>query len=408
MSSPRDEREPAPAPFSADKELDELRRKFQSVEKSRDRFASRTAKLQADLDEARAQVAWFHRQLFGQKAERISKTEIEAAFRKFLDEQEARARGDAGPPRPEVEDELASVQLLMDLAPGQEAPQARSGGDELSKKHTQTPGRDAGAAPPTPPSDKKTKRKGHGRKQIPPSLREETVVIEPDEIPQGARQVGAEVSYRVGMRRPELVRFAIVRPKYAVDSHDESTKIVVAEPPHEMIPRGLFAPSGLAHIIASRHDRSVPYSRLKRFFADGGYSIPVSTLSGVGMRAVSLVNDLLKAMTAHAQDVAPYLAIDATGVLLQQPKRCLRGHVWMRYVEDVCVLVSFTKRHDSESASEQLDGWSCPTLADGAQVFDAKHRETNNPRAGCWAHGRRKLVYAAPTDGRSLVGIKLT
>ena len=98
MSSPRDEREPAPAPFSADKELDELRRKFQSVEKSRDRFASRTAKLQADLDEARAQVAWFHRQLFGQKAERISKTEIEAAFRKFLDEQEARARGDAGPP----------------------------------------------------------------------------------------------------------------------------------------------------------------------------------------------------------------------------------------------------------------------------------------------------------------------
>lgn len=78
----------------------------------------------------------------------------------------------------------------------------------------------------------------------------------------------------------------------------------------------------------------------------------------------------------------------------------------MRYIEDVCVLVSFTKRHDSESAAAQLDGWNCPTLADGAQVYDAKHRETKNERAGCWAHGRRKLVYAAPTDGRSLVGVR--
>ncbi len=71
MSSPRDEREPTPALSSTETELNELRKKVQSVEKSRDRFASRAARLQADLDAARAQVAWFHRQLFGQKAERI-------------------------------------------------------------------------------------------------------------------------------------------------------------------------------------------------------------------------------------------------------------------------------------------------------------------------------------------------
>lgn len=175
-------------------------------------------------------------------------------------------------------------------------------------------------------------------------------------VPEGARQIGAEVSYRVGMRRPELVRFAIVRPKYEVDSDDVSGS-------------------------------------------------KISTLLGVAIRSAPLVKDLLTA-TAHAQQVAPYLAIDATGVLLQAPERCLRGHVWLRCVADTCVLVSFTKRHDSESASIQLGGWSCPTLADGAQVFDGKRRETHNDRAGCWSHARRKLVYAAPTDGRALVGVR--
>ena len=406
MSSPRDEREPQSAPSDVDKALAELRKKLGQVETSRARFAARTEKLQAELNAARAQVAWFHRQLFGQKAERISPAEIEAEFRQYLAEQELQANNEETRPAPVIEDELTSVQLLMDLGvPGPETPQARRGADETAKRHTITPSRDADDAPKPPPEKKK--RKGHGRKKVPPTLREETVVIEPEVIPEGARQVGAEVSYRVGMRRPELVRFAIVRPKYAVDDDETATsKIVVAEPPHEMIPRGLFAPSGLAHIIANRHDRSVPFNRMKRFFADSGYEIPVSTLSGVAMRAVPLVKDLLQAMKAYAQDVAPYLAIDATGVLLQQPERCLRGHVWLRYIENVCVLVSFTERHDSQSASEQLDGWRCPTLADGAQVFDAKHRETDNPRAGCWSHGRRKLVYAAPTDGRALVGVR--
>jgi len=402
VSSPRDEREPQPAPSTSEREVVDLQRKLDVAEKSRARFAARAQRLQDDLDMARAQVAWFHRQLFGQKAEHMPRADLEAAFVAYLAEQEARSSNDV---TDTVEVELSSVQLLMTfLEPGAAEPEARTDGDASEDKTQTEPTEDPSPPPNPPPSNK---RKGHGRKQIPPTLREETVVIEPDTIPEGARQIGAEVSYRVGMRRPELVRFAIVRPKYEVESNDvRGTKTVVAEPPHEMIPRGLFAPSGLAHIIASRHDRSVPYSRLGRFFEDSGYRIPVSTLSGVAIRSSPLVKDLLNAMEAHAKEVAPYLAIDATGVLLQAPKRCVRGHVWLRYIEDTCVLVSFTNRHDSESASSQLDGWSCPTLADGAQVFDAKQRETGNDRAGCWSHARRKLVYAAPTDGRALVGIR--
>jgi hypothetical protein len=79
--------------------------------------------------------------------------------------------------------------------------------------------------------------------------------------------------------------------------------------------------------------------------------------------------------------------------------------VWVRYIEGVCTLFNFTKTHDSATAGGLLHGWKCPTLADGANVYDAKHRETGQARGGCWAHGRRRLVYAAPNDGRALVGI---
>jgi hypothetical protein len=73
----------------------------------------------------------------------------------------------------------------------------------------------------------------------------------------------------------------------------------------------------------------------------------VSTLSGVAIRAAPLAEDLVRAMRAYAKQMAPYLAIDATGALLQQPEECLRGHVWVRYIESVCVLISFSRGHDS-------------------------------------------------------------
>jgi len=388
VSSPQDDREAASKPSSSD----DLSKQVGELKNAVGRAMSRIQKLETELGTARAQVAWFHQQIFGQKKDRVRAEDLQSAWLAYLKEQEARASGLQSLTTPSLTD-LSSIQLLLDF---------------LNPREPELP-----PAPPAPPIESATppapppKRRGHGRKRIPSTLREETIVIEPDEIPNGASQVGAEVTYRVGIRRAELVRYAIVRPKYAKENEEDvTTQIVVAEPPHEMIPRGLLTPSGLAHVIASKWDRHVPYNRLARFFEGAGYELPVSTLSGVAIRAAPLAEDLVHAMTAYAKQMAPYLAIDATGALLQQPEQCLHGHVWVRYIESVCVLISFSRRHDSEAAGAQLDGWRCPTLADGALVYDRKQRETGNGRGGCWSHGRRRLVFAAPTDARALVGVK--
>ena len=363
------------------------------------RATKRIQKLETELDHSRQQVAWFHRQLFGQKGERVRAADLETAWHAFVKEQELKASAVAKP----LTAELASLQLLLGFA-GADA-EALAEAPPSSGQSQEAPTASADAPAPTAPP----KKKGHGRNRVPLTLREESIVLrpDPDEIPDGAREMSAEVSYRLAVRPAELVRIAVIRPQYAIDQDADATRIITAEPPDEMIPRGLFAPSGLAHVIASKWDRHVPYNRLGRFFASGGYRLPVSTLSGVAIRAAPLAKTLVDAMQRLARSIAPYLAIDATGALLRQPEVCLRGHTWVRYIEDLCVLVSFTKTHDSESAGAQLDGWSCPTLADGAGVYDRKQRETQNGRGGCWSHSRRKLVYSAPTDGRALVGLKM-
>jgi transposase len=397
MSSPQDEhgRAAGSAPASAD----DLSKKVAQLTTAMGRAMSRIQKLETELNDARAQVAWFHRQIFGQKSDRIRPEDLQSAWLAYQKEQEAKARGLQPLTSPSLTD-LPSVQFLLDFIEVR-APESPSGPVDAPAPAPAIG--DGAELPPVPP-----KPRGHGRKRVPPTLREETIVIQPDHIPEGANQVGAEVSYRVGIRRAEMVRYAIVRPKYEIeDEASATTAIVVAEPPHEMIPKGLLTPSGLAHVIASKWDRHVPYNRLARFFEGAGYRLSVSTLSGVAIRSAPLAKDLVDVMTAHAKAMAAYLAIDATGVLLQQPEVCLHGHVWVRYIEGVCVLVSFSRKHDSDAAGTQLDGWNCPTLADGAQVYDRKQRETGNSRGGCWSHGRRRLVFAAPTDARALVGVKL-
>src|SRR5438874_13560345 len=76
-----------------DSELDRLRKEVEELKIVLGRATVRIQKLGTELDTARAQVAWFHRQLFGQKAERVRFGELETAWHAFLKEQEANARG---------------------------------------------------------------------------------------------------------------------------------------------------------------------------------------------------------------------------------------------------------------------------------------------------------------------------
>jgi hypothetical protein len=230
---------------------------------------SRIHRVESELQSARSQVAWFTKQVFGQKAERISKTELLTAFQTYVKEEEdKRQRPGGGAP---LVSELASSQLLLGFL----HPTVREDAPPIEELHEPAPG--SGSTPEPSPPPPPAPKKGHGRKRLPITLREETIVLRPEHVPEGAMEAGAEVSYRVGVRRAELVRIAIVRPKYeTLDEDTGVTKTVLADPPDEMTPRGLLGPSALAH---SRHRPQVGPSR--------AVSLAGAVLQTLGLRSVA-------------------------------------------------------------------------------------------------------------------------
>jgi transposase len=383
-----------------------LQNQVRELEASLGRAAARISKLETRFAHAQAQVAWFQRVLFGQKRERVDAKLIEKQWREYLDQQEAAARGRAPSALPEAADPM---QLLMMLGPNTPAAAQPSSAEEALARAGVTP--EATAATETPPSGDAPptrRRHAHGRTKLPGTLRTEKADLDADlgEFVDDARLKDVEISYRIGVRAPEVFAIEVRRRRYAVDLANGKTRTEVAPPPAEMIERGMFAPSALAHIIAMKWERHVPYNRTAMFFAKHGYELSKSTLSGAAMRAEPLARTLVDAMIGHAKNVAPYLAIDATGAKVQGPERATNGHTWMRFVEGVGVFVSFTAKHDASTASGLLDGWTCPFLADGAAVFNDFERRGGD-RFGCYSHARRKFFYAIASDPRGMVGVRL-
>lgn len=119
---------------------------------------------------------------------------------------------------------------------------------------------------PAPAENKpkpKPKHAPHARRNLEEAnhLPTETIRIEPPNVPEGATQIGQDVSWKLERQRATFLRIKIVRPIYAIPGAVDATetKLVQAPPVDEMIPKGLLAPGLLAHLIVSKWDDHLPY-----------------------------------------------------------------------------------------------------------------------------------------------------
>jgi transposase len=373
-------------------------REFQHEQRSAEleqklaRALARIAALETQLASSRSQVAWLSRQVFGRKRDPLDRDALEKEWLRFLKSEERKARGQA--PLEPREDPLPLV--LEALVPSfVDPPDAPKG--------SPAPETDAPPVPPAPPP--KRKRHAHGRGR--PEIAAPRWILEPEQVPEGARRVGEETSVRWAYQRARLVPLLIVRPRYLSDDEYGETHTTIARPPKEMMARASLAPSALAFLLASRFRWQLPWNRLEAQCASLGQPLARSTMSGVAIRAAPLAKKLVETMERDAKLRARSVGIDASGVLLRDGPEPGRGHVWIRFVEGIAVFANFTKTHDGAVVEELLAGWHAPTVADGASVYDAHHRQTRRARAGCAAHARRKFCYAAVSDPRAMVGVKL-
>jgi transposase len=243
------------------------------------------------------------------------------------------------------------------------------------------------------------KAKPHGRKKLPEHLPVERIELKPAEVelaPDAFERIGEEVRELIEWRPASHVRVQIVRPKYVRKGAPEA-KVFIAEPQSLPIERGLAGPGLLAWVLVSKFCDHLPLHRLEGIFARCEVPMARSTLCGWVEATHDVCAPLVQAMW-HDALKSDYIAVDATGVLVQAAERCRRGHFWVLASDNGHVLFRYTKRASKRHVRELLGGYQGYLQADAATVYDFLYLDDRCIEVGCWAHCRRRFFEALSTD----------
>jgi hypothetical protein len=153
----------------------------------------------------------------------------------------------------------------------------------------------------------------------------------------------------------------------------------------------------LADTIVRRWQDHQPLNRLEGIYGREGLDLARSTICTWHEQLGDLVAPLVEAMFADAFN-APYLCVDATGVLVLAKEQCKSGHFWVLVAPEKHVLYGYSKRHDSEAVDALLRGYKGYLVADAHAVYDHLYVDGEVIEVGCWAHARRYFFKALASD----------
>lgn len=246
------------------------------------------------------------------------------------------------------------------------------------------------------------RRKRTGRTPIPENLPRVEIEIMPDEVKREGldafTRIGEESSEVVERRPSSMVVVRVIRPKFLrKNATTGDAAFLVGAPPSLPIAKGMAGPSLLADTIVKRWQDHLPLHRLEDVYRREGFPLARSTMCTWHQRLAELVSPVVAAMRADAF-TAPYLCVDATGVLVQAKEKCKHSHFWVLIAPEKHVLFEFTRRHTKEDVDGILAGYRGMLLADAHSVYDHLYNDNTLVEANCWAHARRYFFKALEAD----------
>jgi len=321
------------------------------------------ALLQKEVEESHAeilhlkeQVAWFNRQIFGKKSERIVDTKPE--------------------------------QLEFDGFERTESP----------KTQTQTI-----------PAHERKKRASTGKDTIklPDDLPVETTVIDiPEEekvcketgLP--LKQIGEEVTHKLAYRAGSYYLKKIIRPKYAHPQQEEKG-VTTAPMPESLLPKCRADESLLADIITRKFVDHLPLYRIAEHFSREGISISRRLLSqwvvAVGLALRPLYNAMKECILKSER-----LHIDESPVDIFDSPQITQGYMWVLVggegADPPYRLYDFYENRKHINAEKVLGSYSGIIHSDKYGAYEMYVRKNGNVWCPCWSHIRRKFFEAEAGD----------
>lgn len=319
-------------------------------------FQEKVTDYQQRLAEAANQIAFYRRQMFGRKAERLTADEREQIRQLALDLEEHALR-------------LAPVieQVLRADAPAQRKSRPRS------------------------------------RHPFPENLETVTEVLEPEnakspcphcgELPG---KIGEEISEEFEIIPARMIRRVTVRPKYAYQCGQGGVDI--APLPERLIPQSGMGLGLAVHILLSRFDDHLSYYWIEKQFAERfGVTISRQKMVQWVEHIAGWLKPIYEAMW-EKMHAGGYLQIDETPVKVLDPEvkgKAAKGYLWFYAVPGGDVVLSFEQSRGLAAVAEQLKDFSGTIQTDAYEVYQSLNRQQSSlSRIGCLAHARRRFYKA--------------
>jgi transposase len=317
------------------------------------------ARIRRELQRLSEQLAWFQRQVFGRKSERIV-------------------------------DMPGETELLPGL--------------ELEEPSEPTP--DPILVPAH--SRRRTRRKGGCTVEIPDSLERVERVID---VPEAERtladgremvRAGEDRSEKLAFRQEEYYVLVTVRPKY-VDPLDPSLGVVQEPMPGTLIEGSKFDTSFMAHVVEEKFAFHMPLYRIQEKLAGREIRVTRQTLSQLVKTCGERILPLFHLMVARVL-LQGYLFTDDTPVKLQAKGKCREARVWLY----VGARANAPPYHVYQFSIDRGHRHPLDFLAEfegviHADAFAAYEKLDADPGkairwSACWAHARRKFEEASGGD----------
>lgn len=307
--------------------------------------------LKAENEDLRAQVAWFRKQVFGSRSEKVSA------------------------------DSPAQTNLgLPEIAP----PAARPAQRITYERRTPAP----------------------EKRPLPAEIFAglpvvETLELVPDEVkaePLAFERISEERTFEVDIIGPKLVKREIVRPKFRRKAEREAAPVIAPALPR--VAMGGYASAGLiAYIVVSKYQHHLPLYRLESMSAQWGAPLSRKTMVDWVRIAADWAEPIYKLM--HAELIrGRYVQCDESPVKFIDPDekggRTVQGYLWVVSAPggDVVFDWRLSRRH-GELTTLLTDDYVGLMQADGYEAYAAYARA--HPAVawlGCWAHARRYFFEA--------------
>ena len=344
----------------------ELRQREEQLEQARQEWEQTRQQLELDKLRLRHQLTLLQKRYYGPRADRVDPAQLALDFALAL---EARP---------------IDAALLLAGAP----PEVPGGAD--------------------PQTIRRVRLRGRGRRDLSDAQAFAHLPVIPavHDLPEEQRpcpccgtmrkKIGQESTWQIERFPATFCRIEHVQVKYACpqcEPNGDNPQIVLADKPLQPIDKGLAGPGLLAYVITSKFADYLPLYRLEHIFSRNGLEIDRSTMSLWAGDVADLVKPLYKLMVQRVLS-SHVVHTDDTPMPMQAPGKTRAARMWV-YAGDQAHpynVFDFTLSRARDGPAQFLGNFNQVLQADAYGGYDGICLEKSITQAGCWAHGRRKLV----------------